>query len=155
MYSWQLKKFEESVMRDIEESKNYLRFENILLKKNNIKNIEAGDCIYLGNSMPKLFLEKNKKIYSELILYSENDYLKGIVSKFSKTYNEKTVFKKSKAIIESRISPLRFELNESVKLAECIFDTIYLYTSDKLFAKSSLKIGKNGYIFKIEELFDE
>ncbi len=155
MYSWQLKKFEESVMQDIEENKTYIRFENISLKNNKLKDIQRGDCIYIGNDMPKIFLEKNRSIYSELILYSENNYLKGIIAKLSKEYEQKRITKKSRVVIEARVSPLRFELGDSVKLPLYIFEEVYLYIDGKLFAKSSLNRAKSGYVLKIEELFYE
>ena len=155
MYSLQLKLLEESVMKSLNDSGEYIRFESISIKKKRVAGIREGDCIYIGESMPKIFIQKERELYAELFLYADDDFLKGGVSYLPEGYTEERDIKKGRVIIEPRLSPALFESYENIKLSVNSFESIYLFIDNNLFAKASLKRSENGYILKIEEMFDE
>ena len=155
MYSLQLKLLEESVMKTLNESGEYIRFESISFKKKRVADISEGDCIYIGESMPKIFVQKEGELYAELFLYADDDCLKGIVSYMHRGYKEERDIKKGRVIIEPRLSPVLFESDDNIKLSVNIFESIYLFIESELFAKASLNKNESGYVLKIEELFYE
>ena len=155
MYSLQLKLLEESVMKSLNDSGEYIRFESISIKKKRVADMSEGDCIYIGESMPKIFIQRDGELYAELFLYADDDFLKGSVSYLPEGYTEERDIKKGRVIIEPRLSPALFESYENIKLSVNSFESIYLFIDNNLFAKASLKRSENGYILKIEEMFDE
>lgn len=151
MYSRQLDGLRESLLKRDISGATYLVLEKFALKKKKFKQLRVGDCIYLSKSMPRVFIKK-EQVYKEVFLYPNGDTLKAKVldRKFSDidSYNKRVTIEPIVAVI----------INDSTKELELyvdIFNKIYLYKDNSIFASASLKVEKRGYILEIEELFNE
>ena len=151
MYSRQLMELEEYIIKELQNSSEYIRLDYILFKKKRLKSLREGDCIYLGDSMPKLYIVKNTQPYGEVHIYSSSNKLLLEIEPIL-SYSDIDI-KKSKVLIEPRVALIR--LDNTIELSIDIFKDIYLYIGNKIFAKASLKIGDSAYILKIKELFNE
>lgn len=153
MYSRQLRKLEESLMRSLQKSDEYIRLEYISLKQKRVDSLRVGECIYLGESLPKLYITKDGKRYGELLIYSDNNTLRGTIVPIPPSAEVEK--ERGRVVIEPRVSIVKGGLEEYIELSIDIFRDIYLYIDDRAVARASLKIAKRGYVLKIEEMIYE
>ncbi len=153
MYSRQLRKLEESVMRSLQKSDEYIRLEYISLKQKRVDSLRVGECIYLGESLPKLYITKDGKRYGELLIYSDNNTLRGTIAPIP--LSAEVEKERGRVVIEPRVSIVKGGVEEYIELSIDIFRDIYLYIDDRAVARASLKIANRGYVLKIEEMIDE
>ena len=155
MYSRQLRKLEESVMRSLQKSDEYIRLEYISLKQKRVDSLRVGECIYLGESLPKLYITKDGKRYGELLIYSDNNTLRGTIAPITPSTEVEIAKDRGRVVIEPRVSIVKGVVEDYIELSIDIFRDIYLYIDDRVVARASLKIAKRGYVLKIEEMIDE
>lgn len=155
MYSYQLLKLSEYILKDLKGDEQVLIMEPISLKKKHLKRLDVGDYIDLGKELPRFYIQKGDNLIAEAIIKSDSNNFIVDSIELPKGYKEdielrakRVLLKPIIMVIDSNKNTLYFDWN--------ILERVYLYLDNRAFIRAKFGVSKdNRYLLKIEELFNE